>query len=238
MHDERDDADDEPEADELADVVRAPPDPHRPVADAPVLHVARHAVEPEDGDEERGQPHREKEEDDELDGRVSQPLAGRVAPVHVREELRLGVVELVCPYLLRRLEPLLHLGDAEGARHRAEDRQREHDQAFDAAEVLASLAQNDEPDLEERIQEAATLALLRSDVPGLPSDPWCAMSGSLVSAHVALSTRKREPRQARKGATVAWKGVAGPFTFWSRGSSSPEPPFCRVGGAAPPNPLR
>src|SRR5580698_4399607 len=32
----------------------------------------------------------------------------------------------------------------------------------------------------------------------------------------ALPTQKRETRQARKGATVAWKRVAGPFAFKAR----------------------
>ena len=34
-----------------------------------------------------------------------------------------------------------------------------------------------------------------------------------IARRVASPTRKREPRQARKGATVARKGVAGPFPF-------------------------
>lgn len=34
---------------------------------------------------------------------------------------------------------------------------------------------------------------------------------------MALSTRKREPRQAREGATVARKGVTGPSLFNRRG---------------------
>src|SRR5690349_9600752 len=36
---------------------------------------------------------------------------------------------------------------------------------------------------------------------------------ALAETRMALPTRKREPRQARKGATVTWKGVAGPFAF-------------------------
>ena len=41
---------------------------------------------------------------------------------------------------------------------------------------------------------------------------FAAIEALLQSAsNMALPTRKREPRQAREGATVARKGVAGPF---------------------------
>ena len=50
---------------------------------------------------------------------------------------------------------------------------------------------------------------------GLPLDERRAPEYAPVvaKARVALPTRKREPRQARKGATVAWKRVAGPYPY-------------------------
>jgi hypothetical protein len=46
-------------------------------------------------------------------------------------------------------------------------------------------------------------------------------SNPAARSHVALSTRKREPRQAGNGATVARKGVTGPFPILSPNPGAP-----------------
>lgn len=74
---------------------------------------------------------------------------------------------------------------------------RPEDHRIESTEITRRAAEN------ALLPPKQSMSCLRSQPPGGGSSDLC----------VALSTRKREPRQAREGATVARKGVTGPFLF-------------------------